>query len=59
MAKTAVDIINALNTIKEVCEENERCEQCPFGDSRGCHIENSDPCDWKIATNKAIVKFLY
>ena len=44
-------IISALNVIKDVCKEQERCQNCPFGtEAIQCKIKfSSDPRDWDIA----------
>ena len=44
------DIIEALFIIKETCEEQATCEECPFsakGTDR-CAIKADEPCEWKI-----------
>lgn len=40
-------IVEALKTIKEVCEEHTHCGNCPFHTNK-CIIQNVCPDDWNI-----------
>ena len=46
------EIIIILNTIKNICNHNNKCDTCPFfsPDSNGnsCGIQNYPPHRWKI-----------
>lgn len=54
------EILKALETIKKVCEEQEKCATCPlrvidhdcYGDY-GCALyRNGTPTEWKIKTRE-------
>jgi hypothetical protein len=45
------EILNALNIMKEVCEEAISCLACPLGDKDGiCVIQEGglNPCEWYL-----------
>lgn len=42
------EIINALEVIKNVCEENKCRESCPFNRGTVCKIQDSCPANWEI-----------
>lgn len=50
------EILKALQTIKSVCEQHEKCDTCPlqiadqdYYDNYGCAMQrNENPSDWKI-----------
>ena len=48
-----LDIMQALNTIKQVCIRNTCCE-CPFGNDPGtkCNIRSDFPNHWEIKEHK-------
>ena len=50
MKHTKTEIIKALIVIKDVCEEVEGCDTCPYGDCMGvCQVLNNDtPNSWII-----------
>lgn len=49
MAASKEEIIKAVKTISEVCDEAQYCEHCPFGTSGGdCLIVRDSPASWTI-----------
>ena len=55
MVVNDLQALNALKTIKEICEANGRCSSCPFRDNQqpqaqGCSIRNSDPAYWDLVS---------
>ena len=46
---TESEILEALNMIKDICDEQEDCETCPFADRvEVCHIQTKAPQDWDL-----------
>lgn len=43
-------LCGALETIKEVCENELSCYSCPFNGDTGCKFAHVDtlPCNWEI-----------
>lgn len=53
------DIINALITIKSVCQINgDDCDNCPFGYGLNCVIMTCSPSDWTVRTTETVWKAL-
>lgn len=49
------DILLALSTIKNICNENEKnCNKCPFYslDINLCLVDCDEPKDWKIVEHE-------
>lgn len=42
------EILDALETIKNVCVSRQNCEGCPLGDDDRCALMANPPCDWTI-----------
>lgn len=56
------EILQALQTIKSVCEQHEKCETCPlqvvdqdYYDSYGCAMQrNVNPSEWNIKKSETV-----
>ncbi len=53
MKHTKEEIINALKVIKDECENNSDCIDCPFGAGNcNCKLKEHVPSHWKIVELK-------
>ena len=42
-------VLEAVNTLKKLCEEMEDCDECPIrGGNSGCYVRDGFPADWEI-----------
>ena len=46
---TKTDILDALITIRNICNNNE-CADCPFSKCEQCLILEQSPCDWCVTS---------
>ena len=54
MDYTQKEILDLLIKIKEICESNNGCADCPFGRRGGiCKIVEKKPFDWEITGHGA------
>lgn len=45
-------VLEALNTIKEVCEQTENCSDCPLrGWTLDCMLITTQPHEWKLVSD--------
>lgn len=52
-------LIEALQVIKDTCDKNNVCEQCPLAESNGnCLVCDNQPCDWKINDDNKVWRAL-
>lgn len=56
MKYTKNEILKALTIIKEICDEANDCDICPYGDCMGiCQILNNDsPNTWIIKESEGV-----
>ena len=45
---TKEEIIKALKVIRDVCDDNGDCVNCPLGNSNGDCMLEATPLEWKI-----------
>lgn len=56
MKHSEKEIIDALNVIKNVCNEYECHADCPFNDGYNCVINELEPYNWNIVDVKPTFK---
>ena len=48
-------LTESLRNIKEVCEKVTECDECPFGNSDGdCMIQSENPSDWIMVDTQVV-----